>query len=117
MTRSSVGAALCCLSHQRTRRDAPSPSTTPLQATGTAGRLLEGQALPLPRTCGRARIPAPIRPRASRPPCPSGDAPPSPWPAQGVVDGLGRLYGYGGARRRQRAAPTEERVISGLTEH
>jgi hypothetical protein len=32
--------------------------------------------------------------------CRCGDAPPSPWPSQGVVDGLWRLYGYVGGLAR-----------------
>src|SRR3954447_22361338 len=79
---------------QRTGRDAPDGQRHPGQATGTAGRLRWGKADTMHEVgSGQGSWPS-RRFGATAGPALRGDAPPSPRPAQGVVGGWWRLYGY-----------------------
>jgi hypothetical protein len=87
-------------------RDAPGHLRHPWQATGTAGRLLEGLAIPsaspLEEAANHDQGFRQIRSdRAAGNGLPSErDVPRSPWPAKGVVNDLERLY-----RLRRRVNP------------
>src|SRR3954454_8688450 len=90
----SPGTRRTSSSRQRTGRDAPDGQRHPLQATGTAGRLRWGKADAMHEGgSGQGSFPS-RRFGAPAGPALRGDAPLSPWPAKGVVNGLGRLYGY-----------------------
>ena len=90
----------------------PSMNENATQATGTAGRLRRRAGRPEPARCRegtptpcfptpgpagnqkQTRACAPEHPTLPEPRCPTGEAPPSPWPAQVLVTGWGRLYGH-----------------------
>src|SRR4051794_9063677 len=90
----SPGTRRTASPRQRTGRDAPDGQRHPGQATGTAGRLRWGKADAMHEVgSGQGSLPS-RRFGATAGPALRGDAPLSPWPAKGVVDGLGRLYGF-----------------------